>query len=99
MPPRNSSSGATAKRTDANDYALCVRERIDVVSSGSRHLPRHAPFLDHETPVLHDLDPSLGQPLGGFIIADSELKPHAFGLHGQDFVDVLRDVLRPAENV
>src|SRR6266571_1494389 len=67
--------------------------------TGNRQLPRHAPFFDHQTAILHDLDAGLSEAAGGVFVADAELEPHALGFDRQDLGDVLIDVPGAPEDV
>src|SRR3954453_14160991 len=60
-------------------------------------LPPDPSLFNHQTAILHYFDAGLGQSLRGLIVADTELKPDALRLRGDDVVDVRRDVVRGAE--
>src|SRR5690606_2448947 len=55
-------------------------------------------MLYHRTPVLHHVDPGIGEPLRRFVVAYPELEPHGAGLLRDDVVDMRRDVTGAAED-
>jgi hypothetical protein len=56
-------------------------------------------MINHQTAILHDLNPGASERLRGLIVANAGLKPYGFRLLRQNIVYVTVDILRTAKDV
>src|SRR5215467_15770935 len=69
-------------------------------SPAKRNLSENqAPMVNHQTPVLDDLDSRAGKLFRRPIVAYSELKPDRSRLFGNHVIDVHLDILRAPKHV
>jgi hypothetical protein len=56
-------------------------------------------MFDHQTAILHDLNARPRQRFGGWLVANTGLKPHGFRFLGQNIIYVAIDILRASKDI